>query len=308
MRLAAIDLGSNSIKLLAAEVRGRAIEVLDEDSTVTRVGEGLDLRGELLPAAMDRTLFQLKSYAERAQRLGVHQIRCVGTAGLRGARNVDLFLDRARTEAGVEIEVIAGLREAELAFRAPAEAYGPGPVIVSDVGGRSTEVIAGRAGAIEARVSFEIGSVRMTERFFTADPPTEIEVHAARAFIDTTLRAAPDPKDSGARLIGVSGTVLALLGLQLGVDDIKTLVREHDGASLERTFVERALADLRAKPAKDRVRGTVLPPGRADVIVAGTLIVLALLERYRADRMIATHRGVRYGLIYEMAAALSGGA
>jgi exopolyphosphatase/guanosine-5'-triphosphate,3'-diphosphate pyrophosphatase len=248
---------------------------------------------------MDRTLVVLERYVERAKRAGAESIRCVGTAGLRGARNADLFLARARAEAGVEIEVIAGLREAELSFRAPAAAFGPGPVIVADVGGRSTEVIVGTAGAIEARVSFEIGSVRITERFMHADPPTAAEVDAARSFISATLASAPEAT-TGARLVGVSGTVLALLGLQLGLDDMKTLVSQHDGTELERAYVLRALADLGQMPAKERVRGTVLPPGRADVIVAGTLIVLALFERYGAERMIASNRGVRYGLIYEM--------
>jgi exopolyphosphatase/guanosine-5'-triphosphate,3'-diphosphate pyrophosphatase len=211
--------------------------------------------------------------------------------------------------AGVEIEVIAGLREAELAFRAPAEAFGPGPVIVVDVGGRSTEVIVGSSdGAIEDRVSLEIGSVRMTERFMPSDPPSAAEVEATKRFIDATLKGAPEPRAAEARLVGVSGTVLALLGLELGVDDMKTLVARHEGAALEESFVRRALDELRSKPAKDRVRGTVLPPGRADVIVAGTLIVLALFERYRTDRMLASNRGVRYGLIYETAKALSSGA
>src|SRR5262249_44345868 len=153
---------------------------------------------------------------------------CVGTAGLRGAANAPEFLARAKRELGLEVEVIDGLREAELAFRAPALSYGPGAIIVVDIGGRSTEVVSGSGAGIEGRVSLEIGSVRLTERFLKSDPPAKEELRALVDFLPGALAATP-PADDRAKLIGVSGTVMSLMGLQLDVDDIEDAVARGEG-------------------------------------------------------------------------------
>jgi len=237
--------------------------------------------------------------AEGARAAGAREIRAVGTAGLRGAANAGAFLARLEAATGIQVEIISGLREAELAFRAPAQAFGPGAIIVMDLGGRSTELIVGAGARLDAKTSLEIGSVRLTERHLPSDPPTTDELRSGEATLRDLLSAAPDaPKE--ARLVGVSGTIQSLAGLDLGLIDADELTERTEGRTLSRAAVERLFDDLRAKPKAARVQGTVLPPGRADVIVGGLLIVRAVMDRYRRDALLVSGRGVRWGLLYQL--------
>lgn len=301
MRIAALDLGSNSLKITVASIDpGGALEVIGEDAIITRIGQDLDKTNRLSDEAIARTISGLERLVAFALANGAAEIACVGTAGLRGASNAKDFLEQARRACAIDIEIIDGTREAELAFRAPAMMYGPGPIVVVDVGGRSTEIATGRQGQIDARISFEIGSVRLTERFLAHDPPLDDELARLDAHLDETLLAAPETEKE-AKLIGVSGTVLSLMGVQLGLDAMEAAVRLGEGRPLMVASVLAAYEDLRRKPAKARIRGSVIPPGRADVIVAGARIVAAVIERYGAEAMIASNRGVRYGVLYELA-------
>lgn len=300
--VAAIDLGSNTVKMTVAEVSAPAsLRVIHERAEVTRIGEGLDKNGYLLDTAMARTLSELERFAAAAREHGASQMRAVGTAGLRGASNAAQFLAQVREKTGIEVEIIDGMREAELAFRAPSSAFGPGPVAVVDLGGRSTEIIIGRAGHIEAKVSLEVGSVRLTERSLPSDPPTLAELDNARAYFRTLLAGAPSWIE-GATLVGVSGTILALLGLELRIHDAEKLAHDADGRTLHRPSVDVFYERFRRLPAAERIVGSIIPSGRADVIVAGMLIVGEIMDHYRQREMRVTGRGVRYGLLYELAA------
>lgn len=310
--LAALDLGSNTVKLTVARLaEGGALEVVHEDAEITRIGEALDQHGALLDRAQRRTLLALERMASDARRHGAHRVHAVGTAGLRGARNATAFLDTLRVWTGIDVEIIGGLREAELAFRAPASAFGPGPVIVMDLGGRSTELVVGAGGRVEAKISLEIGGVRLTERCLPSDPPTPVELDDARAVLRAMLREAP-PAPADAKLVGVSGTILSLAGLEHGLTEGGALATQAEGLTLHRAAVARLFAELAALPKAQRVRGTVLPPGRADIIVAGLLVVEAIMDHYGRDTLHVTGRGVRWGLLYELRdhalAATQGGA
>lgn len=300
MIVGAIDLGSNTVKLTIAEV-GPGLQVLEEAAEITRIGEGLDQNGVLLGPAMDRTYRCLEGFVARCRARGATRIRCVATAGMRGARNGDAFLARAQEGLGLSIEIISGLREAELAFRAPGQLYGPGRVLVVDVGGRSTELVTGTAGKLEARISLEVGGVRMTERFLRSDPPTPAELAACRQFLAGEYQRAPEAP--GCTMVGVSGTVMALYGRAVSEPEMAQVVERGEGAWLSRTEVEAQLAELAALPAQARLYGTVIPEGRHDVIVAGALVTLMAMERYQVDRMRVSNRGVRYGLLFELADA-----
>ncbi len=301
--VAALDLGSNTVKMTVAEVAPPAsLRVIYERAEVTRIGEGLDKNGYLLDVAMERTLAELTAMAAAARQHGATTVRAVGTAGLRGASNAGTFLDRVREHTGIEVEIIDGMREAELAFRAPSSAFGPGPVAVVDLGGRSTEIIVGVAGNIEAKVSLEVGSVRLTERCLPSDPPTDAELEAARVYFRGLLASAPGWQE-GATLVGVSGTILALLGLELNVHDAAKLAETCDGRTLHRPAVDLFYERFRHLPAAERIVGSIIPSGRADVIVAGMLIVGEIMDHYRQREMRVTGQGVRYGLLYELAAA-----
>ncbi|MBI2372593.1 MAG: hypothetical protein HYV07_01210 [Deltaproteobacteria bacterium] len=302
--IAALDLGSNTLKLTIARVRSDGLDVLDETSRITRIGEGLDRHGRLLDQAMSRTMLALAELSRRCADHGVDEIRCVGTAGLRGAANAREFLERVRLETGIVVEIIDGLREAELTFSAPAGQFGPSPIVVLDLGGRSTEVVAGVGTTIHGRVSLEMGSVRLTERFLPDDPPRWRDVERVLAHAREVLMTAPDASP-GARLVGVSGTIISLLGLSRGLTDVEEAIRAAETTTLSKESVTAELSRLAAIPASERVFGSVLPPLRADVIVAGAAIALATFERYRADHMFVTHRGVRYGLLEEAKKSLA---
>ncbi len=301
MKLAAIDLGSNTLKYTLAEMTGAGgIAVLDQRAEITRIGQDLDKNGYLLDAAMNRTFEALRSMVEAARGDGASKIACVATAGMRGASNAQDFLKRAADELDLEVEIIGGLREAELAFTAPARTHGEGPLLVFDVGGRSTEIIYGSQDGIEARVSMEIGAVRLTERFLPSDPPIPAEVQALQGFVRETLQDAPAAPAS-TPIVGVSGTVMSLLGLQMGTDNMTDVVAEGEGQTLNLEQTRTIFEDLCTKPAQDRIYGSVIPKGRADVIVAGAAIVLATMKHYGVQGMTVSNRGVRFGLLFEMA-------
>lgn len=310
--VAAIDLGSNTVKLTVAQLsldvasRGAnaGFQVLSERIETTRVGEGLDRSGVLLPAAAERTLAALSAFVAHARELGAERVACVATAGLRDAQNGAEFVTRARVELNLDIEIIDGGREAELSYRAPAAMFGPGPLVVVDVGGRSTEIVTGVGAQVHDRVSLPLGGVGLTERFLPTDPPTAAERSALERFIGTTVIAAPAAL-ADATLVGVSGTVVSLLGVHLGFDDMRRVVETSDGDWLPTAAVAATIEDLARKPAAARIRGSVIPPGRADVIVAGATVLLAVCNHYRATKLRVTHRGVRFGLLTEMLATLA---
>ena len=300
MKLAAIDLGSNTIKLTVAEAdtAGR-LTPIHHRAEITRIGEGLDADHILKPAAIERTVRALSGCVDDARQAGAVRIRCVATAGLRGASNADDFIEQVRSTTGIEVEIIDGLTEATLAYRAPASTFGPGPLIVVDVGGRSTEIITGIGAEIRQRVSLEIGGVRLTERFLPSDPPSAPERAALEAHVRETLSHAP-PAPADATLVGVSGTVLSLMGVHLGLSDMSEAVARGEGGWLPFDAVTSAVEALAAVPTAARRRGTVIPEGRADVIVAGATVVREICAHYGVPAIRVTQRGVRFGVLAEM--------
>lgn len=299
LRLAGIDLGSNSIKMSLVEVDATgALRVLSEAAEVTRIGEKLDQNGFLLDEAMDRSFRVLQSFVSQAKAAWVDAMACVATAGMRGADNAPRFIERVQRELGLEIAVIDGEREAELSFIAPSKSFGPGPILVIDMGGRSTELIYGQAGQITAKRSLELGAVRLTEAFLPSDPPTEAELAALDRHIDSVLATAPSvPAEV---VVGVSGTVVSLYGLAQGMRELPEVLKQAEGAWLSLQDIEALEAQLAAIPAAARVTGSVLPPGRADVIVAGARLLKTLLKRAQKTGMRVSSRGLRFGLLYAM--------
>jgi exopolyphosphatase/guanosine-5'-triphosphate,3'-diphosphate pyrophosphatase len=297
LKLAAIDLGSNSVKLVCAAVDGGTVQPAIDRETICRVGEGLDRTGRLAEAAIERTMRVLAEDVRTARAFGAERIACVATAGLRGAENAGVLIERARTELGLPIEVIDGDREAELAFMALMPLYGPGPLTVIDIGGRSTEVIVGDANGIRDRISLDLGSVRMTERFLAHEIPTDAELAAMRTEIDSLLARAPEAEGD---LFGVSGTALAIASFELAIDDIDAIATQGEGRALRASTVAAAFEALREKKPAERIRGTAIPAGRADVVVAGAAILLATLRRYDRESLRISGRGLRHALLYSM--------
>ncbi|MDO8144035.1 MULTISPECIES: Ppx/GppA phosphatase family protein [unclassified Isoptericola] len=285
-RVAAVDCGTNSIRLLVADVAADGtLTELDRRMQIVRLGQGVDRTGELAPEALERTLAASREYAKVAAELGATRVRFVATSATRDARNRDEFAAGVRAALGVDPEVITGQEEAELSFRGATsgEAAGhPGPYLVVDLGGGSTELVLGTT-TPDAAVSMDVGSVRLTERHLPSDPPTADEVAAARADVDAALDEAARvvPLGRTATLVGLAGSVTsvtahalrlpsyqrdAINGTVLGVDDVLT-----------------ACDDLLRRTREERLALGFMHPGRADVIGAGALIWSQIVARVRDD-------------------------
>ena len=309
MRVATIDIGTNSVLLLVAERRGAELVPVLERATITRLGRGVDRTRTLDPEAIEATLACLADYAAEIQRAGAERVDAVGTSAMRDAQGGELFRTRAAALLGREPRVISGDEEADLTFAGALAGLSlEGPVVVFDLGGGSTEIIRGHAASqgdtLERAVSLDIGSVRLTERHLHADPPRADEIAAARR----DARAALDGLGTGflgdaaggaARLVGVAGTVTTLAAHALGVAPYDA-TRVH-GARLDAATVARVSADLARASLAERRALPAIDPKRADVIVAGATIVEEVLAWSGAAALIVSDRGVRWGLAKRLA-------
>lgn len=304
MRLAAIDIGTNSTKMILADVSDSgALTVVAEKSDVTRLGEGVDASKRLGDAAMSRTLDAIARFADEARRQGAQTVLGAGTSALRDALNGPDFIAQAKARADVDIQIITGDREAQLAYAAvrsdaslsiPADA----PLLVFDIGGGSTELILGDASGVGRHKSLDIGAVRLTERFLHSDPPTAYERDQAAQYARAAFETFPQP-DTSPRIAGIGGTAVNIAAVTQGQaqpdpDALHGAVLAHAdvAAALDR-FAQLPLATRREIPG--------LEPKRADVIVAGALILDCLLAYFHADHFTLSARGLRYGLLADYA-------
>jgi exopolyphosphatase/guanosine-5'-triphosphate,3'-diphosphate pyrophosphatase len=306
-RVAAIDIGTNSVLLLVARVApGGALEPIEERATITRLGEGVDKTRELAPAAIERTLACLAEYGAVLSKLGVERVDAVGTSAMRDARGGEELRRRARELLGVEPRTISGDEEARLTFRGGLSGIGvpAGDVVVFDIGGGSTEFIVGDGSTRTQRegISLDIGSVRLTERHVRSDPPTAAELAAVEADVARALASAPSMR--GAKLVGVAGTVTTIAAIARGVDPYDA-AKVH-GAELALDEVQGVVARLAALPLAKRVELPGLSPKRADVIVAGAKLCAMIVERAGASSLIVSDRGVRWGLAEALAGPSEG--
>ena len=274
------------------------MKVLHDDIEFARLGEGVDRTGRLSDAAMERGLSALRRYRALCEEHGVAAIKATGTSALRDAKNGPEYLARVKAELGLDVEIIGGEREAQLGFAAATDDLQPGTnAVVLDIGGGSTELIFGAAhrGPREA-ISFNVGAVRLTERHVKHDPPTAAEVAAIAEDARAAIAGAP-AADAPFEIYGVSGTCTTLAA-------IHGRVAEYDSSKIHGVTLTRAEIDamMRAFLATDtagRARMPGLHPKRADVIVAGTAILLEVLRRYGKDRLRISDRGIRHALLRE---------
>lgn len=294
-RVAAIDCGTNSIRLLIAErgPDGGVVE-LDRRLHLNRLGQGVDATGEFHPDALARTFAALDDFAAQLADLGVGRVRLVATSAARDAGNRDVFFAGVRERLGVDAEVISGEEEARLSFvgALTAQPDAPVPVLVMDIGGGSTELVLDGAG-----VSLEMGSVRLRERFLRSDPPTASEVDAAGSYVHGLLDSCGLDLGRAGTWIGVGGTATSLSALVQGL-------AVYDRARVHGSVVPPdALAAL-----ADRLLGltvaqtTVLPtmePGRADVLCAGALICRAVGER-TGRPLLVSESDILDGLVLDL--------
>jgi exopolyphosphatase/guanosine-5'-triphosphate,3'-diphosphate pyrophosphatase len=283
MRVAAIDCGTNSIRLLIADIDGNGVLTdVERSMRVVRLGEGVDATGRLSDAALSRTFAAAEEYAALIEQHGSPALRFVATSASRDAENRQVFVDGIRARLGVEPEVISGDEEARLSFAGAVSVLATAEgqtVLVVDLGGGSTEFVAGTAAGLVAARSTDMGCVRYTERFLRDDPPsgaqiTEMEAEVGR-LIDEA--AAEVPFADITRIVGVAGTVTTVTAHALGLPAYQP-DRIH-GAELPVEDVVRAASDLLGMTREQRAALPYMHPGRVDVIGAGSLIWKCIVER-----------------------------
>ena len=301
MRVAAIDCGTNSIRLLIADVVGDRLTDVVRRMEIVRLGEGVDRTGRISDAALARTRKALLGYATEIAELGVGRVRMCATSASRDAENAQDFRDMVRGVLGVDPEVITGDQEAHLSFVGAVNGLAAdGPYLIFDLGGGSTEFVTGTSD-VEHAISMDIGCVRMTERHLHDDPPTAAQIEAASrdvtAAVDTALAAVPGREAK--TLVGLAGTVTTVTALALGLDAYDAERIHH--ARVGYDAVAKVTADLLGMTVAERLALPVMHPGRADVIGAGALILRIIMERSGRPTLVASEHDILDGIAFSLA-------
>jgi exopolyphosphatase/guanosine-5'-triphosphate,3'-diphosphate pyrophosphatase len=315
-RVAAIDCGTNSIRLLIADVTTSfdgtpQLRDLHREMRIVRLGKGVDATGELDPEALERTRVALVDYAAAVRRKGVERVRMVATSATRDASNREDFFGMVRDTLGIDAEVISGDEEARLSFEGAVGELDPedGPFVVVDVGGGSTELVVGELvdgkASVTAAKSVDVGSVRLTERCLPGDPPTPEDVGKARkvagGILDEAFAAVP--VEGVKTWVGVAGTITTLSGI---AQDLPEYDPEAVHLSrLSREDIHRVAQQLVTSPKSEREKLGALHPGRVDVIAAGAIVVEALAdelhERAGIDEMVVSEHDILDGIARSIA-------
>jgi exopolyphosphatase / guanosine-5'-triphosphate,3'-diphosphate pyrophosphatase len=295
-RIAAVDLGTNSTRLLVADVDDGRISDLARETRITRLGEGVDERRRLLPGPIARVRNVLTDFRRSAESLGAERTLAIATSAVRDAENGEAFLGEIEWSYGFATRLLSGHEEALMTFRGvtsdrPLE---QGTVIV-DIGGGSTEFVAGGRDGIRWHDSLDIGSARLTERFLHSDPPTEAELDAGAAAVRALLaqRVPDEIRSDTLSAIGVAGTITTLGALALGLEEYD---RDRvDGSELSAPALEAQLQRLASVQLEERRRLRPLDPDRAPVIVGGAVIVREVLAFFSLDKLEISERDILDG-------------
>jgi exopolyphosphatase/guanosine-5'-triphosphate,3'-diphosphate pyrophosphatase len=298
--VAAIDCGTNSVRLLVSDGGRRTLERL---MRITRLGQGVDASGRLDPAAIERTVAVLREYREVMDRLGVGRVRMSATSAARDAANRDEFFDEAESVVGVRPELLSGEEEGRLSFLGATAELDPadGPFLVCDIGGGSTEFTYGTTEA-EATVSTDMGCVRITEAWLHGDPPTAVELSQALSVIqihlDDVVREIPQASEA-ATFVGLAGTVSTAAAVELGLATYDRDRIHH--FRLTKGAIEDVFRTLATEPLADRVHNPGLERERADVIVGGMCVLVAIVRRLGFRDCLVSESDILDGLAMSVA-------
>ncbi|MGI8775736.1 MAG: exopolyphosphatase [Actinomycetota bacterium] len=301
MRVAAIDVGTNSTRLLVAEEQVGGFRSIERRMTITRLGQGVDSRRILDPEALQRTLATIADYAATCGELGVEKLRVTGTSAVRDAQNREEFFEGVKLLTGTVPEMLTGEEEASATFLGTlSDLDDEGPVLVVDIGGGSTELVVGKGREPSDIVSLDIGCVRMHEKYLESDPPSEAELSDMRAEVSEKLAAAKAilRVPAGARLIGVAGTVTQLATLKTGIPVYDPDITHH--FVLSHGDVRLLAKRLQSLTYSQRKLTAGLEPGRADVIVAGAEILLQVMETFDSAEVLVSERDILDGLVIQL--------
>ena len=304
MRVAAIDVGTNSTRLLVAEEHPDGFRTLDRRTIITRLGQGVDEHRALATEAVERTLRVIADYAAACGEYGVERLRVTGTSAVRDASNRDRFFAGVHLLTGVDAEVLSGDQEARATFLGVRwDLDEDHPMLVVDIGGGSTELIYGDAEP-QQLVSMDVGCVRMLEKHLYSDPPTGAEIEALRIEVFGSLEEskASIHAPPGTRLIGVAGTVTQLATLKSGLPLHDPEVTHH--MVLSHGDVRLLARRLGSLPVAKRKETRGLDPGRADVIIAGAHILLCVMETFDSPEVLVSEKDILDGLVLELLESL----
>ena len=306
---AVIDIGTNTVILLIAKTRGKKVEVVLDRAVITRLGQGLTENHFFSADAMKRTRTVLADFAQQCHKYKVDKIVAVGTAACRTAANAEVFIGAVKKECGLKIDVITGEKEAEYEFLAAYQDFGAKHknILVVDIGGGSTEIITGPGDAKKiaprALISLPLGSVRLTEQFVRSDPILSEEFHRLHLSVVNGLKDELDtffPEDfnpADFELIATAGTATTLAALSLKLKTYKP--EKVHGYALKQESLEKLLAELAIRSVRERQQLPGIEPLRADVILAGGIVLNEIIKYFKKDQALISDRGLRYGVFYK---------
>jgi len=300
MKVAAIDIGANSILGLIAEIHPpHQIFPLFDQTITTRLGE-FATGNELTPAAIERSLQVLRHLMQRISVAEVEQTVIVATSVLREARNQEIFTARVKSEIGLPVEILSEQAEAEFSYRGALsnKTHLSGKTLVFDIGGGSTELVLGAQNEVLVSGSLPVGALKLTRQFFRTDPPNATELSQLKQFLQATIRTLPAQLKSFGQIVGVGGTVTALAAMHLAAE--KYVPEKIDGLRLEISTLEQLLNKLIGVPPEKRKKLVGLEPERADIIIGGTVLLVELLNWLGANQIIVSDRCLRYGAIIKL--------
>lgn len=301
MRVAAIDCGTNSIRLLIADIDGDNSREITRQMEVVRLGQGVDKTGAFHPDAIARTLAAVDLYAAEIAKRGVEKIRFCATSATRDATNRALFIDGVKERLGIEPEVIAGEVEAALSFAGATKDFdkSQGPFLVIDIGGGSTEFVFG-TDSVEAARSMNIGCVRMTERHFTGDQPDPGQIASAIEDIDENIRQAAKtvPITKAKTVIMVAGTATTVAAAALDLPAYDRYAIHLSRISAERTH--QISTELLRETREERSAHGYMHPGRVDVIGAGSLVLDRIMIATGATEFVASESDILDGMAWSL--------
>lgn len=304
MRVAAIDCGTNSIRLLIADVDGTNFREVARDMEIVRLGQGVDKTGQFDPEAVARTLKVTEKYADLIRQKGVEKIRFCATSATRDATNRHIFIDGVKEILGIEPEVIPGTEEAALSFMGATKELAPsdGPFLVVDIGGGSTEFVLGTS-TVEAAKSVNIGCVRMSERHLNSQPPTSDQIALATKDIDAAITDAGKAVtfNKASTLVAVAGTATTVAAAALNLP-------EYDRYSIHLSRIPaQKIHDVAAmfqKMTRDEIAALgYMHPGRVDVITSGSLVLSRVMTLTGATEMVASESDILDGIAWGLTRA-----
>jgi exopolyphosphatase/guanosine-5'-triphosphate,3'-diphosphate pyrophosphatase len=296
VRLAAIDVGTNTVRLLVADASGSTLRFVDKGRAITRLGQGVDAGRRLAPEAIERTVEAIEGFVRRARDARADHIRITGTSAVRDASDRDAFVSTVNDRTGLAFEVLPGAEEGRISYLGATSELPHGDYVVCDIGGGSTEL-----STAESSISLDVGSVRLRERCLHSDPPTRAEITHAEAVVDEALELVRF--DLPATLVGVAGTITTLTALILGQ-------ASYDADRVHRSVISRSdvsawtrrLLDM---PVDDVVALGPVERGRADVIAGGSLILARVMERWAFDEALISERDILDGLVLDLVQKLA---